>query len=422
MNKNNTTYFLNGADRFQLFFDSVSRKNTGIGNIIRTHIIVDGIIPENKFHELVETNEAIRFLASLSPERKWFSPVYRWKLLEEKSTQETLTIHRTGSAGEIIQELHSKDCAFNSSAIHLDIIYASEQTHIFISANHALFDYAGMENFIDLISGNAENIILQKELQVGESFLKKVSNAIAATLFVAARSSWNFRRLIKRKRAAKCALEYLQLSNEDSKQVSHRLQTEIKSPQLSFFVGSSVFSLSKFESLLSDKKGDFFIAVPIDRRSASHKNVLLSNYLSFIYFHTKANDIESVKKSTDLFSQQMIHQARQRIPEKFSSLLHLFRFLPSFIYRLFLDLPSNGHSATFAFSLLANSKMENKSFMRFPVKDVTHFPPVLSPPGLNIVFTEFNLQLKIIISFDECRITKEEVRSLLNEIRKNLLN
>ncbi len=416
------TFTLSGADRFQLFFDNVSRKNTGTGNVIRAMVVVDGVIPENKFHELVERNEAILFLSNLSLVRKWFSPVYKWKLSGTKSKKQILSIHKSGVVNNIVRRLQSKDCSFDECPIYIDIVYGSSQTSVFISANHALFDYSGMENLLSIISGDSSDIVLKKTLAVEGSFLKKMTDAIAAALFIAKRSGRNIRRLLKNKDNPKAALGFIELSKEETQKTSLRHHHEIKTGLLPYYLGNVVYSLSGFESLLSHRKGDFFVAVPIDRRPVSHKNVLLSNYLSFIYFKVKFDEIESVKNVAGVFSKQMIQQGRKRIPEKFRSLLYLFRFLPDFIYRTFIELPGKGHSNTFAFSLLANSGLENKLFMGLPVRDVTHFPPVISPPGLNIVFTEFNGRLKIICSFDESRITRDQVNNLLEAIGRNLLS
>jgi hypothetical protein len=53
--------------------------------------------------------------------------------------------------------------------------------------------------------------------------------------------------------------------------------------------------------------------------------------------------------------------------------------------------------------------------------DVTHFAPVISPPGLNIIFSEFSGRLKVLCSYDENRILKDDVISFLRTLKSNLL-
>ena len=283
-------------------------------------------------------------------------------------------------------------------------------------------DYVGVENLLASISGNMQNLILDKPLKVEGTFFKKFADAVSATAYVAARTSWNLRRLKKNSQVPKASSLVYELSKAESAKVKQYLQTEIKVASLPFFVASTVLALHKDNALLTDIGGDFFIAVPLNRRPASHKNVLLANYLSFVYFHIQDAAMSEVKKIAGIFNSQMIEQARKKLPEKFISLMELFRFLPPIIYRLWMNLPTKGESATFAFSLLSNSCLENKSFMGFTVVDVVHYPPIISPPGLNIVFTEFQSQLKIIISFDENRITKSQVQNFITELKTNLLN
>lgn len=414
------TYFLNGADRFQLYFDSLSRKKTGVGNIIRAEIIVDGEVPEAKLKELAG-GEVFGFLSAIYPSRKWYSPVFSWKLKAD-AARTIFFFHRQQNAREFVRQLLRKDCSFEDCPVSVDVVYSLTQTHILVSANHALFDYAGMENLIACISGNKNDLVLQKPLPRSESLFRKIAGTVSSTIFMARNSSLNIRRLLKTENRASASLTHVELNQEETETMMRRSQEEIKTNNLSFFLGASACALSEMQSQLSDKRGDYFIAVPVNRRQASHKDVLLSNYLSFIFFRAKNEDVHTVKDTAQLFLRQMISQARNGMTDKFEMLLDIFRFLPRVIYRAFLELPSNGHSTTFAFSLLENSVLENQSFMGLPVLNVTHYPPVISPPGLNLVFTFFNGRLKIICSFDESRISSDDVALLLDRIRKSLVS
>jgi len=415
---------MNGADRFQLFFDRTTRRTTGVGNVIRAQVKLQGIIPENQFVDLVATHDGIKLLASICPKRNWYSTLYKWKAKNPADANNILRFHKNKNATSTIEELLCDDCSLKAGfTFRIDVVYDVDLfTHVLLSINHTLMDYAGVENLLASISGNMENLILKKPLKGERTFLKKFADAVSATAYVAARTSWNLRRLKKNNQVAKASIVVTQLTSIESTNVKQYLQTEIKTTALPFFVASAVLALHKNNTLLTDIAGDYFIAVPLNRRPASHKNVLLANYLSFVYFHKQDAAIAEIKKLSASFNSQMIEQARKKMPEKFISLMDLFRFLPPVIYWAWMNLPTKGHSATFAFSLLNNSCLENKSFMGFPVLDVIHYPPVISPPGLNIVFTEFQAQLKIIISFDENRITKSQVQNFIAELKTNLLN
>jgi hypothetical protein len=416
-----TSYPLGGADAFQLFFDRLARKRAGVGNVIRAAIVVDGEIPEQAFRSAVNSNRALLELSSLCLKRKWYSPFRALGRSKRAPIPENIFSFHAGDPVAAISSALARDCSFaNGSPVFVDVIPLVHQTCVIISANHVLMDYAGMENLIASFSGAAPPFYLPQKDGPGKSFFKKLKGAIEATLFVASVSGWNMKRLSLNTGKGKAALEKLELSADETQHVKFRAADEMQSGALPFYLGCSLFSLCSLKKLLAGS-GRYFIAVPVERRPAAGRNAILSNYISFLYFHAGARELKSIKDVSLAFTQQMVSQARKNLPEKFSSLLDLFRFVPDPLYRAFINLPSNGHSGTFAFSLLSGSRLENNSFMGFPVADVTHYAPVVSPPGLNIVFTEFKGRLKIILSFDESRITRESAHELLAGIRKNLL-
>ncbi len=423
MNRN-TSYRLNGADRFQLYFDSVARKNTGVGNVIRAVVTLSGRISEPDFRLNISSNEAICFLLGLSLKKKWFSTLFH---LEQKEfspdPEKVLTFYSGEKPEDALDHALACDCSFYSGdPLHIDVVYDQNRTHVVFSVSHILMDYAGMENLLMSVFENKIVVNAEVNKHPVKSFLRKFRGAIEATFFVAARTAWNMKRLSVKSGKSKPAFEILELVPEETEKVKQIATGEIRTNALSFYLGSSLYSLKQHKELLTGKKGIYFIAVPLERRPPECKNVVLSNFHSYIYFHVKADDMESVRDISQSFSRQMIVQARRQMPEKFSSLLDLFRFIPATVYRAFIDLPTNGHAGTFAFSLLANSCLENKAYGNCSVIDVTHYAPLIAPPGLNIVFNEFNGRLKIILSFDESRITKIQAIELLQTIRKNLLN
>jgi hypothetical protein len=421
--KNEFSYPLNGADRFQVFFDEAARRKTGIGNVIRAHVTVSGIISAEDLELKIAHQDFFFRIASLMLKKKWYSPLLYLKGSGHVDWKKVLTVHHGTDPAASIASALRKDCFFNGSApVHIDVVYEGQRSHIIISASHIIMDYAGMENLIASMAWN-DKVNLKSEAKIiSKSFLKKISDAFQSTIFVARLSGWNLTRLARNTGAGKPLLEKLELTEQETAGINTRREYEIRTNALSFFLGCAMYSIRQVKGLLSHSKTNYFVAVPVERRSPAYKKDLLSNHLSFLYFGAAEAEIINVKEVSQAVSRQMISQAKKNLPEKFSSLMQLFRFVPSQLYKAFINLPSNGHSGTFAFSLLGNSCLENKSFMGFPVEDVTHYAPVISPPGLNIVFTQFHGRLKIILSFDESRITRDDARALLAAIKDNLLH
>ncbi len=418
-----TKYRLNGADRFQLFFDSIARKKTGIGNVIRAVVTLGGNISESDFRKNISSNEAIHLLTCFSLKKNWYSALFYFEPKEISPDHERfISFHANEKPEAALEHALARDCNLTTgSPVHIDVIYDQDKTHIVFSVNHSLMDYAGMENLLGSVFANQVVIQRPEEKGPAKSFFVKFRETVEATFFVAARTAWNMRHLSVKSAKCKAAFEKLEFTIAETEKIKQIASSEIMTNALSFYLGSSLFSLSRHNEMLTGEKGIYFIAVPLVRRPAEYKNAVLSNFHSYIYFHARADEIVNVRDISLSFSRQMIMQARRKMPEKFSVLLDLFRFIPAPVYRAFIDLPTNGHAGSFAFSLLPNSRLENKSFGDCPVVDVTHYAPVITPPGLNIVFHEFAGKLKIILSFDESRMTKNQARSFLDSIRKNLI-
>lgn len=416
------SYPLNGADRFQLFFDSAARKRTGIGNVIRVVITIEGLISTEELMAELEKNSIVKILIQLKLRRHWYSTLFRFESDESQADLASCVTFHAGDASHAMQVALSRDFPPSAGKLfHIDAICRQGQTDIIISTSHILMDYKGMENLIASLAGEKLKTFRSGTGSGEKSFNKKLAGAIRATRYVAGLSGWNMRRLKRRTGKGIAELELLELSEEETTAVNSKMDQEVRTNALSFFLGCSLDALKQHEELLNRSTGNFFVAVPVERRPAKNNHDVLSNYLSFLYFHAKENEITNVKEISGMVFYQMIRQAKEKLPEKFSALLHLFRFIPAKVYSAFINLPGNGHAGTFAFSMLGNSCLENKPFMGRKVLNVTHYAPVISPPGLNIVFTAFRNKLKIILSFDEGRITREDAAALLQTIRKNLL-
>ena len=382
-----------------------------------------GIIPEPDFLSMFHANEAVRLISEMRLTKKWYSPLYKFEGSDRPYSPEMIcTFHKNDNPANALSAALLREISLRTGPlIHADVIFSEEETCIVFSASHVLMDYAGMENLLASF-GSGEVKLFPEKISSGKSFFGKLSDSIRSTIFVASLSSWNMKRLEKYQSHGNACYEMQELSVDETRRVRILGSEEIKTNPLSFFLGSTTFSLHAHPEMLKRSNGNYFIAVPLDRRNQANKNVLLANYISFLFFNLKPGELKSVKDTAQSISSQMISQARKKLPEKFSALMEIFRFIPAPLYNAFIELPGNGNSNTFAFSMLANSMLENNSFMGLPVLDVTHYAPVISPPGLNIVFTEFNGRLKIMFSFDENRIKREQVKALMNTIKKNLLD
>lgn len=407
---------MNGADRFQLSLDNSGRKKNGIGNVVRTHICVQGMIPAEVIKSRIFQNTAVKFLNSINPKRKWFSTKYYWTKSSRQKIDEVLSLHTVDEPTPIIEKLLQHDCDFlQNKQIHIDVVYEKkERTHVILTVNHSLLDYTGIELLLQSISTNEMISDLEKKTNKPNSFIKKFIETVQVTFFVAARSGWAIQALKKSDSPAIPASQSILLLNSEWPDSRH------KHKGLALYLAGVCKSLNDHPHLLEKPGLDMFVPTPLDRRTAEQKNTLLSNHLSFLFFKIQSKDLVDLEKTRKLLLQQILLQAKRNIPAKFQSLMNLFSYLPAWIYDAFINLPSKGKSSTFAFSALPKSFLANGSFMDYKVLDYTHFPPFLSPPALNIVFEEVNAGLKITTAYDQKRISQKELNSLLLDIKNNL--
>jgi hypothetical protein len=407
---------MTGSDRFQLFLDRYGREISSAGNVVKARVVLEGKPDKSFFLEKIRHNKALQFLAVTYPEKRWYSPEIVWKQGNSYDIDRLISFHDITSAAEIPGRIMERDCDFSRSApVHIDIFYENDtHTHFILSVNHSLLDHAGMELLLQHISDESADLILQKKDADRISLLKKFIQSVTVTFFVAGKSGWNIQRLERKKGPALPGCEEIVIRKEEFDR-NNNSQTG-----LPYYLANLVHLITKEKSLFEKVDLPVFIPVPLVRRPSAFKNVLLSNRMSFLFFRAEPSDFKDIKKLQKSFLQQMLTQARKNIPEKFESLMTLFRFLPAFIYKAFLNLPSKGHSSTLAFSSLPASFLESGRFMGHQVSDYTHYPPLLSPPGLNVVYMEYQGGLKIIVTFDRHCIEADRIRKLFSDVKHKL--
>lgn len=407
---------MTGADRFQLILDENGRKKSGIGNVLRTHIITKGHLPENEIKERFLKNEGIKFLLNTSLSKKWNSPITKWKNKEILNASELISFYHSDDINILLNDFLKRDCNIKTgTALSLDIVYESNQkTHFIFSVNHTLIDYAGFEMLLRSFSSGQNEYELNEKINKRYSFSRNIINTIKATAFVAARSGWNIQCLKKTMAKPVLAFHSIEISKTKLKNTNRKVNG------IPLYLASTIFAWSRQKNYQEMKDLPLFIPTPVERRFGKSKNALRSNYLSFLFFRIDKIDITDIQNLSEKILKQLILQAKLNIPDKFQSLLDVFAYLPDSIYKAFINLPSKGKSSTFAFSSLPISFLQSGDFCGQSVENYTYYPPFLSPPGINIVFMEMKEGLKIITSFDVNRISKEEVTLLLAEIKNSL--
>ena len=243
---------MTGADRFQLFLDTDGRKNTGIGNVIKTHIILEGILTREHITEIISKNKAIEYLSSLTIKRKWYTFKLFWVVDKKPKIDKIISYSESKTIQELISKALKYDCIpNNNSPIHFNAIIDTEQkqTHIIISVNHSLLDYAGMELLLKSFSKAFSNLILQKSPPKPFPILKRLLQTAQATAFVAKRSGWNIQRLGKTSASSIPIFRQIKISNEELQSGNNSSETN----NLPRYLACSIYALNKNTTIFNTR-------------------------------------------------------------------------------------------------------------------------------------------------------------------------
>ena len=107
-----------------------------------------------------------------------------------------------------------------------------------------------------------------------KTFFQKLSDAFTATKYVSSGTGMSMKRLRKNSSASTVAFEIMEFTIEETKRLKHSMADVWKTNSLSFFLGSTLFSLSRRADLITGK--NYFVPVPVTRRPYSAKENVLS--------------------------------------------------------------------------------------------------------------------------------------------------
>jgi hypothetical protein len=167
--------------------------------------------------------------------------------------------------------------------------------------------------------------------------------------------------------------------------------------------------------------GPYLVPVPLNLRRKGDSGPAFSNNVSFLFYRITSGEIGDLRKTAASLKEQMRNQVMQEIPHSYAEMMKILRRLPLPLYSRLLSGPTRGRLASFFFSYTGECCSGMDSFMGQPVRQVTHFAPATSIPGLSVVFMRHRNRLKAILSFRDSLLAEDDFKLFEEQLRKDLL-
>jgi hypothetical protein len=288
--------------------------------------------------------------------------------------------------------------------------------------HHSLCDARGGESLLKLFgSGQPASAPLFSQpvqLPLGEQLVQ----AGAAKCDIFSKASGTIARLKPSPLgAAQPRFHKLRLSPHETKSVDElalKLTNGIFPMALHLAASARAFARTLGELGLSSSP--LFIPVPHDMRRYARAPHLLSNQVSFVFFRLGEGSEETLRDSVNAVIEQLHASVAARHPQNMLAFLGLLRWLPLRLLWRIIEKPTKGHPASMYFSDIGSSLSALPAFCGATVSKATHYPPVLSPPGLTSVWSRFGDSLEITVCYDAAALGQHGLETFLRNLRDEL--
>jgi len=418
-------YFLKGIDYFQLLIDHHNKRFGGPGHEARLAIFLNGVVDENAIRKTLLENELCNQLSKLHIS-KTFGLGFPSLVFSENSKHIPVSFHQINGT-EIPHEFLNKPVdVFNQPPLHLQVFYFNNNTSCILFAfHHILFDFAGVQSFINSLAGMVDIPLLPAEVKPAP--FKVRFNRFFRGVFFTFREANRHMTVPERKLPFQKTLHItyreLQFTEEETSVINENCIRKGLQLNRSIFQVACV-SMALHQEIFSKQKNHNFIwvPVPVNFRKKGLKDAVLFNGLSFLFYKLKPEILSDTDKTVCEIRQQMMDQMRKELPQAFVDFADGYWYMPMPFYYPMMNLPSLGKLSSFSFSTLGNTFSGMEEFMGLPVSEIKNYPSNSIAPGFTFLFYEFRGTLRIMTSWVQGQYSSQEQEEVLQKIRNLMLN
>jgi hypothetical protein len=166
----------------------------------------------------------------------------------------------------------------------------------------------------------------------------------------------------------------------------------------------------------------FVVSVSTDKqRSGARQPHLFFNDLSFLYFQFPVAAAAERDALAAALREQLVLQAKEQLPAAIEDANLLMRILPARLLWRFLMFFYRNRLASFGFTVLGESGLKAPAVLGCRVLDQIHFPVIPTPPGIGLILSRSGGVTHAVLSYIEGILTEAEADEALALFRAKLL-
>jgi hypothetical protein len=169
------------------------------------------------------------------------------------------------------------------------------------------------------------------------------------------------------------------------------------------------------------RNGSLECPISLQKRKNGPNGPIFQNQVSQMFFSLKLSDMESLETATRLLLDQYSSMARLGFDGAFLIMTNWMRRLPPNIYRIFMRREASGQISSFFHAHTGIFMSGVTNFCGGAIQDGWHVPSVSQPPGTGLFFSERDGLLTATLCWRVGVISSQEVETIQQLIKGDLL-
>ena len=421
---------LTGSDCFHLVLDRHAHIHHAGSNVMRIVFYFDTRLSVDDIKKTVGDSPLIYWLCNIRLSKGPFFAKPCWHYMD-KGNEMVINEFNHDVLNEIPEIILQRDIPLDGNQfVEADIIYyPGDKTSFILSWNHILMDGRGISMLVrhlnELSRGpdnqQVRHLFPGQEKKTGlfryiknmytiKKFIEESSKAPIASIA----SKNNKSTVAFKNRIIHFTAEETNRINEQAFQHGARFGANL------YYLSCSAHAVNNINKQ-RNKAGVLWIPVPYDGRLKGSLGPVISNTVAFLFYRVPETALASVKKTVTCFSIQMTEQIKQKMPQKYSTLLNMMRHIPLRLYYFLVNRSSEGSFASFLYSSTGETFNDIKTLFGETVSGLTIFPSPTFPPGLTFSFLKHQEALNINIAYSPDIVNSDELKRIEQDLYNMLL-
>lgn len=417
---------LSGADYFNLLVERNLQKLGYRGNVVHMAIDLEGEITLADLKSRLGDREIFAWLNAIELKRGNPLRMPSWSAGTHKMPVPVSVVDATEEV--IPNELLDVDLKPSPGKLfHIGILLLKDnKTRLVFSAHHAIIDNRGVQMLVRLLDGHSGPDDIEAffpEARVKEHFLKKLKQFNDSRHFLMDGDN-KVASLLNGKAEPNLKTKYhiVDFDESETQQIDQNATASgARFGNGPFYLAAAARSVNAILIMRGTHGKTVWVPAPQDQRMRGKQGALLTNQISFMFYRIPYAELDTLKQSVKVVTDQMVNQVRTRMPESYATMMNIFRRMPLRIYNLFMKWPTKGVVTTFSFSDIGPSLKDFDSLFGHKISDVYHYPPNPVPPGFTIVFMRYNNRLRVVVGSTSQSMNPDELAKFEKLLRLDLV-